>query len=279
MKLILGDNQFFGINHHDLKKGEEVKNKFQKIESIKEFIDSSINLGMDGFMINSNEKGYDLVKKYSFNPSVEIHYSIPYPHKFASIVAEGGMPSLLSYFIKNSSFITNFTSGLRLILSKDLTHLTRPSVTLEVPDSLPKNSWAYLQNIITDLLIGLGRNDIIYAFINAVRKMGYKPGLITLNPIMLDEILTQNKKDDYEDLIVCYNINSSGFNVFPSLDEVVTYTQSKHDYSLMGMSIFSSGAENIPKSIDFISKQNLDYVVFGTSKLTNLKNNIDMFGT
>ena len=68
-----------------------MKSKFQRIESIKEFIDSSINEGMDGFMINSNEKGYDFnQKKYSFNPSVEIHYSIPYPHKFASIVAEGG---------------------------------------------------------------------------------------------------------------------------------------------------------------------------------------------
>ena len=207
MKLILGDNQFFGINHLDLKKGEEVKNKFKKIESIKEFIDSSINEGMDGFMINSNEKGYDLINKYSFNSSVEIHFSIPYPHKFASIVAEGGMLSLLTYFIKNSSFITNFISGLGLLFSKDLTHLTRPSVALEVPDSLPKNSWVYLQNVITDLLIGLGRHDIIYAFIKAVRKMGYKPGLITLNPIMLDEILTQNKHDDYDDLIVCYNID------------------------------------------------------------------------
>ena len=86
--------------------------------------------------------------------------------------------------------------------------------------------------------------------------MGYKPGLITLNPIMLNEILTQNNQDDYEDLIVCYNINSSGFNVFPSLDEVVIYTQIKHVYSLMGMSIFSSGAANINESIDFISKLN-----------------------
>ena len=75
------------------------------------------------------------------------------------------MPSLLSYFIKNSSFLTNFISGLRLILSKDLTHLTSPSVALEVPDSLPKNSWVYLQNAATDLLIGLGRNDIIEAIL------------------------------------------------------------------------------------------------------------------
>jgi hypothetical protein len=28
MKIILGDNQFFGVNHFDLKKGEKNKKKF-----------------------------------------------------------------------------------------------------------------------------------------------------------------------------------------------------------------------------------------------------------
>ena len=42
MKIILGDNQFFGINHNDLKKGELSKNKFENISSIKNFIKESL---------------------------------------------------------------------------------------------------------------------------------------------------------------------------------------------------------------------------------------------
>ena len=97
MKIILGDNQFFGINHFDLEKGVKTESKFDNIDKINEFIKSAIDLQMDGFMINSNKKGYELIlKKYS-KFDKEIHYSIPYPHKYASIVNENGMLSLFSY--------------------------------------------------------------------------------------------------------------------------------------------------------------------------------------
>ena len=39
-----------------------------------------------------------------------------------------------------------------------------------------------MQNIITDLLIGIGRGDILIEFIKSVTRVGYKPGIITLNP-------------------------------------------------------------------------------------------------
>ena len=42
----------------------------------------------------------------------------------------------------------------------------------------------------------------------------------------------------------------------------------------MAMSIFSSGASDIKTSIDYIKKLNLDYVVFGSSKIKNIKNNL-----
>ena len=38
MKILLGDNQFFGINHYDLKKGYEIKQKFKDEHSIYKFI-------------------------------------------------------------------------------------------------------------------------------------------------------------------------------------------------------------------------------------------------
>ena len=43
----------------------------------------------------------------------------------------------------------------------------------------------------------------------------------------------------------------------------------------MGMSIFSSGGTEISESIDYIKKINLDYVVFGSSKINNIKSNYE----
>ena len=278
MKIILGDNQFFGVNHFDLKKGEKTKLKFDTTTKIEAFINDSLEIGLDGFMINSNEKGYEIVNARKFDSAKEIHYSIPYPHKYASMVNENGMMSLFGHIIKNTSFIKNLIGGIKLVATQNLKSITPLALNLEVPKNLKKGSYIYMQNIITDLLMGMGRGDILIEFIKSVSKMGYKPGIITLNPIMFDELLKNEQDANWlEDLVVCFNINKEGFNVFPSLDAVECFIESRPKYKLMGMSIFASGAANIPASINYIKKLNLDYVVFGSSRIENIQKNLEQF--
>ena len=45
----------------------------------------------------------------------------------------------------------------------------------------------------------------------------------------------------------------------------------------MGMSVFASGASNIPESVKYIKKLNLDYVVFGSSRIENINSNLNLF--
>ena len=278
MKIILGDNQFFGINHFDLEKGATTKLKFDKIKKIEVFINESLSIGMDGFMINSNEQGYEIVNASKFDSAKEIHYSIPYPHKYASMVNENGMMSLFGHIIKNTSFIKNLLGGIKLVATQNLKSVTTLALNLEVPKNLKKGSYIYMQNIITDLLLGMGRGDILIEYIKSVSNMGYKPGIITLNPIMFDKLLKNEQEASWlKDLVVCFNINKVGFNVFPSLNTVEDFIKSRPKYQLMGMSIFASGAANIPHSIDYIKKLKLDYVVFGSSRLENIKSNFELF--
>ena len=275
MKIILGDNQFFGVNHFDLKKGEKTKLKFDTTTKIEAFINDSLEIGLDGFMINSNEKGYEIVNARKFDDAKEIHYSIPYPHKYASMVNENGMMSLFGHIIKNTSFIKNLLGGIKLVATQNLKSITPLALNLEVPKNLKKGSYVYMQNIVTDLLLGMGRGDILIKYIKTVVKMGYNPGIITLNPVMFDHLLKTDLNPKWlEDLIVCFNINKEGFNVFPSLGEVEKLIQSRPKYRLMGMGIFASGASNITTSIKYINKLNLDYVVFGTSKISNIESNL-----
>ena len=278
MKIILGDNQFFGINHFDLKKGEKTKLKFDTIIKIEAFIKDSLKIGLDGFMINSNEKGYELVNNSKFDDAKEIHYSIPYPHKYASMVNENGMLSLFKHLVKNTSLTKNIIGGLRLVTTQNLKTIAPLALNLEVPNNLKKGSYVFMQNIITDLLLGMGRGDILLEFIKSVIKLGYKPGIITLNPIMFDKLLENEKEAKWlKDLIVCFNINKEGFNVFPSLESVESFIDSRPKYKLMGMSIFASGAANIPQSIIYIKKLKLDYAVFGSSRLENIESNYNLF--
>lgn len=275
MKVILGDNQFFGVNHFDLNKGEKTKLKFDTTKKIISFINESLEIGLDGFMINSNEKGYNVINEGDFDVTKEIHYSIPYPHKYASLVNEKGMLSLLTYIVKNSSIVKNIIGGAELLATQNLKSITPLALHLEIPKNLKKGSYVHMQNIMTDLLIGMGRGDIIIEFIECVVKMGFKPGIITLNPIFFDRLIQKEKDPMWlADLIVCFNINKEGFNVFPSLEAVEYLIESRPKYKLMGMSVFASGGADIPSSIDYINKLNLDYVVFGSSKIENIQKNL-----
>lgn len=280
MKILLGDNQFFGVNHFDLEKGQATKLKFDSSFKIESFIKEALAIGMDGFMMNSHQIGHEMISSCEFDCNKEIHYSIPYAHKYASMVNENGMLSLLRHVFKNTSIVKNISLGVKLLLNQDIKAITSLAVNLEVPKNLKQGSYVYVQNIMADLLMGMGRGDILINFIENVVDMGYKPGIISLNPMMLDEILSKHKDAKWiKDLIVCFNINKEGFNVFPSLNHVKKFIKRTPKYKLMGMSIFASGAANIPSSIDFIKRLNLDYVVFGSSRIENINSNLKLLTT
>lgn len=276
MKQILGDNQFFGINHNDIDKGDKTKDIFSTNESIISFIDSSMRMGLDGFMINSNLRGYEITSVISKNPNGEIHYSVPYPHKFASMVNEGGILMLLNYIISKSSFKSLFLHSPQFLITGNIKYILPLILDLEIPKNLKKGSYVYLQNIVTDLLIGMKRYDLLEKYCTSIIKMGYQPGLITLNPILLDQIITKFDIKLQETIIMCFNINNSGFNVFPNLIDVESLLNRKTSYKKMGMSIFSSGGvKNIEDSLNYIKKLPLDYVVYGSSNINNIKSNFD----
>ena len=282
MKTLLGDNQFFGVNHADLEKAKATQALFGTAEKIESFIQNSLDLGIDGYMINSNDVGYQVVKNFDFKnrSDKECHYSIPYPHKYASMVNESGMMSLLKFVLRRIKF-SDIGNTLKFLFTSNVTHLISTIVRLEVPKNLPKGSVIYFQNVVADLALGLENGSkVIAAYIRAVEKMGYKAGLITLNPEYVKNRLVSEFKD--HELYLCFNINKTGFNVFPSLERVeqqISYLKSNTNWKLVGMSIFSSGKSgvSIEESINYVKGLPLDYVVFGTSKLKNLSSNIRLF--
>ena len=282
MKLLLGDNQFFGVNHADLKKATETQQMFSSVEKITRFIDDSLKMGLNGFMINSNNLGYKVVNEYKFDVKAdkECHYSVPYPHKYAAMVNESGMLALLYFVLKNIR-LSDFSNVLKFVFSSNAAFLLPVIVRLEVPKNLPKGSVIYLQNVITDLLMGLKNGSrIIESYITAIERMGYKAGIITVNPKHFRKNLENFAR--HKNIYLCFNINKTGFNVFPSVQEVqdeIEYIKANTKWQLVGMSIFSSGssAVTIQESVDFVKSQKLDYVVFGTSKIKNVKANLLLF--
>ena len=281
MKLLLGDNQFFGINHTDLKKAEEVRKKFPTEAEIISFIKEASSIGLNGFMINSNDLGAKVVEKAELlNSSIECHYSIPYPHKYASLVNEDGIISLLLLVLRKSSF-SDIWNVIKFAITFDANFLLPISLKMEVPNNLPKGSVVYLQNIVTDLVIGLPNGKrLISSFIKHLDRMGYIPGIITLNPKFVFEKLVDEFRD--QNIHLCFNMNVTGFNVMPSVmsvEETVSQIKKTSRWKIVAMSIFSSGIDGLSykESIEYIKKHPVDFVVFGSSRLENIRINKEAF--
>ena len=94
-KVILGDNQFFGINHRSQEKAEEMLKKFGNIDNIFEVYDNAFDCGVKAVMLNSNEKAMAICDRFRANKSkygdIAWYPSIPYPYKYANMVNELGI--------------------------------------------------------------------------------------------------------------------------------------------------------------------------------------------
>jgi hypothetical protein len=199
---------------------------------------------------------------------------MPYPHKDASMVNENGMFYLFRYIIEKSSYASLLFKIPHFALSRDLKDLLPLIIEAELPSNLPKGSFVYLQNVLTDLVLGINRIDLLKEFCLIIIKKGYQPGFITLNPILLAEVIKLFPIEIQEKIIFFFNINKTGFNVFPSKEIVQQYIEKNHPYKKMGMSILSSGGDSgIQDSLNYVKELPLDYVVYGSSKLNHIKSN------
>ena len=131
--------------------------------------------------------------------------------------AEHGMVGALRKFLPEDGAISAMFRGGVALASKDIEVILQLLVDAEMKmfDGLP-TPVIFMQNVITDLLLGLGMKDALRIFADHVRKRyDAEPGFITMNMPMLLDVL-----DDVgiENPIVCSNINKLGFRMSGGID-------------------------------------------------------------
>jgi hypothetical protein len=127
----------------------------------------------------------------------------------------------------------------------------------------------FMQNVITDLLLGLRMNDTFRMFHDHVRnRYGAEPGYITMNAPRLLDVLDELKIDNP---IVCANINKIGFRMcggMPLYEETIRTRR----FRPVAMSVLASGAIAPREAIDYVCKQpKIEAIVFGASSRGNIR--------
>jgi hypothetical protein len=278
-RLLFGDNQFFGVNHMSEEKARAQAMRFQSLDAVMDVLDAAYDAGVRTFMCTTHDRVGEICDRVRADPEryadFEFFPCMPYAHKYANAVTEDGMLGALKRFLPEEGLVNAAIRGGSSMAKKDIEGVTTLLVDAEMKmfEGL-RTPVVFLQNIVVDLLLGLGFNDAFRIFAGHVRqRYGAEPGFITMN---LPALLPVLEAQDIENPIVCSNINKIGFRMCGGL-EAYQRTLREHRFRAIAMSVFASGAIPADEAIEWVCAQpNLASIVFGASSARNIRQTRDL---
>lgn len=273
-RLLFGDNQFFGINHMSEEKARAQAMKFQDLSAIIETLDAAYDEGIRTFMCTTHDRVALICDHVRANPGryqgFKFYPCMPYAHKYANAVTDYGMMGAVSHFMPDEGFLKTAIKGGMSLARKDIEGLATILVDMEMKMFRGlETPVIFLQNVVVDLLLGMGMKDSFRIFHDYVReKYDAEPGFITMNmPMLLDTL----DELGIENPIVCANINKIGFRLSGGIEGYLD-TLRKRKVRAIAMSVFASGAIQPKEAIDWIAAQEgIESIVFGASSRKNIR--------
>lgn len=273
-RVLFGDNQFFGVNHMSEEKARAQAMRFQDLGAVIDVLDAAYQEGIRTFMCTTHDRVAEICDHFRANPTKYPDYQfypcMPYAHKYANAVTEHGMIEALRMFLPQDGAVSTMLKGGVALASKDIAAIMQLLIDAEMKmfHGL-KTPVIFMQNVITDLLLGLGMKGSLRTFHDHVRdKYAAEPGFITMNTPMLLDVLDEL---GIENPIVCSNINKIGFRMCGGI-EAYERAIAERRFRPVAMSVLASGAISPRAAIEYVCAQpKIESIVFGASSRTNIR--------
>jgi hypothetical protein len=273
-RVLFGDNQFFGVNHMSEEKARAQQMRFQHLPAILEVLDSAYEAGIRTFMCTTHDRVADICDHFRAHreryPDYRFYPCMPYAHKYANAVTEHGMLEALRRFLPADGALGTIVNGGLALANKDVETVMQLLIDAEMKMFHGLNTpVVFIQNVITDLLLGLGMTKCLRIFHDHVRvKYRAEAGFITMNvPLLLDAL----EEVGIENPIVCANINKIGFRMCGGR-EVYERAIVERRFRPVAMSVLASGAISPREAIDYVCSQpRIESIVFGASSRGNIR--------
>jgi len=271
-RVIFGDNQFFGINHSSDEKSRAQSIKFKDNQAILDVLNIAIEEGIDTFMCTTHDRIAEICKTIRGNEKYadfKIYPCMPYAHKYANAVTELGVMGTIKQYVPGN-LISAFARGSMAFVKKDFIKMMELLIDAELKMfkgiSTPV---IFLQNVITDMLLGLGMTDILVGFHNYVKeKYNAEAGFITMNlPFLLNTLEGRGISNP----IICASVNKIGFRMsggIPVYEKVIAEKRCR----LIAMQVFAAGAIPPKEALEYVcSLDGVESILFGASSRGNIK--------
>ena len=272
-RILFGDNQFFGVNHFSEEKARQQLVRFKDTAAIVQVLDAAYEKGIRTFMCTTHDRIEEICRHMRANPARYkdfIYYPcMPYAHKYANSVSQVGILETVQRF-SAGGVMNTLLRGAVGTLTRDIYVLMKLLVDAEMKRfeglSTPV---IFVQNVVTDLLLGLKLYPLFAEFDHYVRdRYDAEAGFITMNlPLLLDAL----DQAGLENPIVCANINKIGFRMTGGI-EIYREVLRTRRCRAIAMSIFASGAIPAREAIEWVcGLEGLRSIVFGASSPDNIR--------
>ena len=275
-RILFGDNQFFAVNHISDEKSREQAIKFKTDGAIMKVLDDAIDCGISTFMCTTHDRIANICQIIRSNPDAYRHFKIfpcmPYAHKYANAVTELGITETIKQYIPGNVFGSLFKGGMAY-LSRDYESIIELMIDAEMKMFKHIDTPViFLQNVITDLLIGLGATDILVSFHRYIQtKYDAEAGFITMNMPRLAAIL---ESSGIQNPIICTSINKAGFRM-PGGRDAYERALKTTQCRVIAMQVLGGGAIKPEEAIEYVcSLPNIESILFGASSRANIENTI-----
>ncbi len=273
-RVLFGDNQFFGVNHMSEEKARAQSIRFQDTQSIIEVLDIAYDEGIRVFMCTTHDRIAAICDHVRARPQryagFKFYPCMPYAHKYADAVTELGPVGALRRFLPAGGALGAMLKGGVSLINRDVAGFGELLIDAEMKMFAGLSTpVVFLQNVVTDLVLGLGAHDAFRTFADHVAaRYGAEPGFITMNaPRLLDAL----EAVGIDNPIVCANINKIGFRMCGGI-ELYEQTIATRRFRPIAMSVLASGALPPREAIDYVCAQpNIRSIVFGASSRGNIR--------
>lgn len=269
-RVILGDNQFFGVNHMSQDKGRATYEQFKDLNEIKRILRYGLSKGVKGVMFSTHPSIYEICDMIradeELKSNLNIYVNVPYIIKYVSMVTEMGMYNTIKTVLRGKSgkgkvkFVLE--TGANALTLNHLGILER-LVDVELAPFHDLNVKAvFLHNALCDLILGYDMKKVAVAFDQYVRKRYHAiPAYGTLNFSAFSRFL-----DDcgLPNSLIMTAVNKKGFLMNPSRDQVVSdIAQSNH--TVLAMATLASGRLLPEEAYSYLAETAVKNVVVGLS--------------
>ncbi|GAA3966170.1 hypothetical protein [Mucilaginibacter dorajii] len=276
-RILFGDNQFFAVNHISDEKSRAQSIKFKDDSAIIKTLDEARSLGINTFMCTTHDRIANICDIIRNDPQkykdFKIYPCMPYAHKYANAVTELGIAGTLKQYVPGN-FIGSMFKGGMAYLSKDFISIMELLIDAEMKMFKGINTpVVFLQNVITDLFLGLRAYDILIGFHDYVKKKyNAEAGFITMNMPKLLDVL---EKGGVENPIICSSINKVGFRMSGGI-EIYEETLRTRKLRAIAMQVLGGGAIHPKEAIEYVcGLPNIESILFGASSKANIQNTVD----